>query len=163
MLSVRFKGEAWVLTCNPGKDLQKRDAEERTGPEDELFRIGLIFLAIGAGTVAAYYAWFHRFLPQIPCFFSEVLGIYCPGCGGTRAVEALLHGRFLQALWYHPLVPYGAFLFGGFMLTQAMKRLGVRGIKGWKYHNWYLYGAVILILVNFLVKNGLRLGWGILM
>ena len=98
-----------------------------------------------------------------PCLFHRVTGFYCPGCGGTRAVAALIHGRFLQALWYHPLVPYGAVLFGGFMLTQAMKRMGIRGIKGWKYHNWYLYGAVALILVNFLVKNGLRLGWGILM
>lgn len=151
------------MTGNPAKVPRKGGMEERPALEEELFRIGLIFLAAGIGTGAMYYGWFQRFLPQIPCFFSEVMGIYCPGCGGTRAVEALLHGRLLQALWYHPLVPYGAFLFGGFMLTQAMKRLGVRGIKGWRYHNWYLYGAVALILVNFLVKNGLRHVWGILM
>lgn len=155
--------EAWGLTGRPAKVPRKGGAEESTGLEEELFRTGLILLAAVGGTGAAYYVWFQRFLPQIPCFFSEVLGIYCPGCGGTRAVAALIHGRFLQALWYHPLVPYGAVLFGGFMLTQSMKRMGIRGIKGWKYHNWYLYGAVALILVNFLVKNGLRLGWGILM
>lgn len=149
------------MTGNPSKAPQRSGAEENNGPEEELFRIGLVFLAAGGGIGAVYYVWLQRFLPQIPCFFSEVLGIYCPGCGGTRAVEALFHGRFLQALWYHPLVPYGTFLFGGFMLTQALKRVGIRGIKGWKYHNWYLYGAVALILVNFLVKNGLRLGWGI--
>ena len=98
-----------------------------------------------------------------PCLFRSLTGLYCPGCGGTRALRFLLKGDVMKSLWYHPLVPYGAVLFGGFMLTQSMKRMGIRGIKGWKYHNWYLYGAVALILVNFLVKNGLRLGWGILM
>lgn len=143
---------------------QKEDgAEEQSKLETELFRVGLILLAAGSGIWALYHLWFRRFLPRVPCFFSEILGIYCPGCGGTRAVEALLHGRLLQALWYHPLVPYGAFIAGGFMLTQALERIGVRRIKGWKYHNWYLYGAVALILANFLLKNGLRLGWGIKM
>lgn len=131
--------------------------------ENELFRLGLVFLVAGAGIWTLYHYWIQRFLPQIPCFFSRVVGFYCPGCGGTRAVEALFHGRLLQALWYHPLVPYGAFIFGGFMLTQALARIGVRGIKGWRYHNWYLYVAIALILVNFLIKNGLRLGWGIVM
>jgi len=131
--------------------------------ETELFRVGWILLAAGSGIWVLYHLWLRRFLPQVPCFFSEILGIYCPGCGGTRAVQALLHGRFLQALWYHPLVPYGVFIAGGFMLTQALERIGVRRVKGWKYHNWYLYGAVALILANFLIKNGLRLGWGITM
>ena len=90
-----------------------------------------------------------------------MLGFYCPGCGGTRAVKALLHGRFLDAVWYHPLVPYGAVIGGGFMLTQGLHRLGFKYIKPWKFHNWYLYGAMAIFVCNFLVKNLLRLVWGI--
>ena len=41
-----------------------------------------------------------------PCFFYQYTGLYCPGCGGTRAVLALLQGHVLQSLWYHPLVLY---------------------------------------------------------
>mgnify|MGYP002511952910 CR=1 FL=1 len=129
--------------------------------EDELFLTGLISLAAGAALWALYYLWLRRFIPRIPCFFSNVLGIYCPGCGGTRAVYALLHGRLLKAVWCHPLVPYGAVIYGGFMLTQGLHRLGVKCIKPWKFHNWYLYGAMAILVCNFLVKNLLRLVWGV--
>lgn len=131
--------------------------------ETELFYIGLVFLAGGAGLAALYIFVFCRFLPAFPCLFSTVIGIYCPGCGGTRAVAALFHGQVLLSLWYHPLVPYMAVIGGGFMVTQGLQRLGVKGVRGWKFHNWYLYGAIFLLISNFVIKNVLRLGWGILM
>lgn len=131
--------------------------------EDELFYIGLIFLVAGIILWFLFYFLLEKYLPTVPCFFSSVLGIYCPGCGGTRAVLALMQGRLFKSIWYHPLVPYGAILGGGFMLTQGMHRLGVKRVKGWKYHSWCLYAAVIILVCNFLIKNMLRLIWGITM
>lgn len=136
---------------------------KRRDLETELFHIGLVFAAVGISVWALYFFWLKDLLPQVPCFFSHVIGIYCPGCGGTRAAAALAEGRFLLSVWYHPLVPYMAVVGGGFMLTQALSRLGIKYIKGWKFHNWYLYGAVILLGCNFLIKNLLRLAWGITM
>ena len=129
--------------------------------EDQLFLIGLVFLAAGIGFGALYYFILRDWLPRVPCFFSSVIGVYCPGCGGTRAVKALLRGQFLLSVWYHPLVPYSAIILGGFMITQGLHRLGIKYVHGWKFHSWYLYGAVILIGCNFLIKNLLRLIWGI--
>ncbi len=129
--------------------------------EDQLFEIGLVFLAAGSGLGALYYFFLRGWLPEIPCFFLSVLGIYCPGCGGTRAVIALFQGRFLLSLWYHPLVLYFVIIAGGFMITQGLHRLGIKRIQGWKFHSWYLYAAVALIGCNFLIKNMLRLIWGI--
>ena len=131
--------------------------------ETELFYIGLIFLAAGAGIWAVYHFALGGMVPRMPCFFDKVLGIYCPGCGGTRALTALVHGRLLEALWYHPLIPYLAVVGGGFMLTQGLERLGIRQVRGWRYHAWYLYAAIGLIVLNFIVKNVLRLFWGIMM
>ena len=131
--------------------------------ETELFYIGLIFLAAGAGVWAVYHFALGGTVPRMPCFFDKVLGIYCPGCGGTRALTALVHGRLLKAVWYHPLIPYLAVVGGGFMLTQGLERLGIRHVRGWRYHTWYLYAAIGLIVLNFIVKNVLRLFWGIMM
>ncbi len=43
-----------------------------------------------------------RFYPRCPIFFW--LHIYCPGCGGTRALAALLHGRLNEAMHWNALV-----------------------------------------------------------
>ena len=54
------------------------------------------------------------FYPQ--CTIHEYLGIFCPGCGATRALAAVLHGRFRDALHLNgffvallPLILGGAF------------------------------------------------------
>jgi len=44
----------------------------------------------------------HDFYPQCPVF--RYLHVYCPGCGATRALAALLHGRIAEALHYNTLV-----------------------------------------------------------
>lgn len=131
--------------------------ESRRTLEDELFWIGLTALAV------LYQCVLYKFFPAVPCFFSTFLGIYCPGCGGTRALIALLHGHILQALWYHPFIPYFAVVYVGFLLTQGLHRLGVKAVRGWKFHNWYLWAGIGILAVNFIVKNILRLKFGIIM
>ncbi len=130
--------------------------------ETELFHIGLIFLAAGA-VLWTGYCLIREQLPQLPCVVSSLLGIYCPGCGGTRALICLLHGKLLLSFWYHPLVPYTAIFFGGFMITQALNRLGLRRIRAWKFHSWYLYAGIAITAGNFVIKNLLRIVWGIVM
>ena len=44
----------------------------------------------------------YDFYPQCPVF--QYLHVYCPGCGATRALAALLHGRIAEALHYNTLV-----------------------------------------------------------
>jgi hypothetical protein len=44
----------------------------------------------------------YDFYPQCPVF--RYLHVYCPGCGATRALAALLHGRIAEALHYNTLV-----------------------------------------------------------
>jgi Protein of unknown function (DUF2752) len=44
----------------------------------------------------------NHFYPQCPIF--HYFHVYCPGCGATRAVAALLHAHIAEALHYNPLV-----------------------------------------------------------
>lgn len=137
--------------------------KEKSTLEDEIYRIGIWFLVIGAISVLAY---FKIILPNVkisPCVAYSVFGIYCPGCGGTRAVNALLHGEILKSVWYHPIVLYSAVIFGTFMLTHTLERIGVPRIKGIKFHNWYMYVAIIILVLNVIIKNVLKFCFGIMM
>lgn len=39
------------------------------------------------------------------CPFYTLTGLYCPGCGSGRAVQALYHGHVVQAVRYNTLLP----------------------------------------------------------
>lgn len=120
---------------------------------------GIIFMI----PVALFYHYIWKPYIDLPCVMDFFFGIYCPGCGGTRAVKALLGGKVFLSLWYHPLVLYFAIIWGGFMITHTLERCGIKKIKGWKFHNWYLYGAVIILAVNCIGKNILRICFQICM
>lgn len=42
------------------------------------------------------------------CPIHALTGTLCPGCGGTRALHALLHGRIYAALAFNPIVTLAA-------------------------------------------------------
>lgn len=133
--------------------------------EEELYRLGFVFLAVAAVWIPLYFLYLSGGdIPKSICLVWFFFGIYCPGCGGTRSVTALLHGHLLQALWYHPLVPYMVGIYLVFMLSWTAAKLHLFGIKrGIKYRPGYLYGMVAIIVVNFIGKNILKFCFGIVM
>ena len=56
---------------------------------------------------------------RIPCLFQLMTGLYCPGCGGTRAVKALLAGHPVLSFLYHPLVLCTAVTAAVFAVRRA--------------------------------------------
>jgi hypothetical protein len=64
----------------------------------------------------------HAFYPQ--CLLYKTTGLYCAGCGATRALYALLHGRLLEALHDNALfvaaLPVGIWLAAPY-LAQAWR------------------------------------------
>jgi hypothetical protein len=49
-----------------------------------------------------------------PCQLHKLTGLWCPGCGSTRALHQLLHGNLMMAFRLNPLVilllPLAAYL-----------------------------------------------------
>ena len=59
--------------------------------------IAVAVMAAGiAGMVFFFNPAAYSFYPV--CLFHRLTGLNCPGCGGTRALYALLHGHFAAAL-----------------------------------------------------------------
>lgn len=57
------------------------------------------------------------------CAFHATTGLLCPGCGGTRAAHALLHGRFTEALRSNAAAVLGVpVLLGAFAWRTGSRR-----------------------------------------
>ena len=95
------------------------------------------------------------------CWFYSNFHIYCPGCGGTRALIALIHGQFLRSLYYHPAVIFTVASVGAYLLTQTIWRL--RGRKGWTLHygEKWLWCLIAILLLNCALRNLLWFGFQI--
>lgn len=87
-----------------------------------LFAAGMVALIAGA-TMLRSYSPGSLHLP--PCPFHALTGLYCPGCGSTRALHHLLNMEFATALKCNFLavatLPYMLALFG----VKALRRLGI--------------------------------------
>ncbi len=94
------------------------------------------------------------------CLFAKTLHLYCPGCGGTRAVSALLRFDFLSSLRHNPLV----LLFVSLFLYYDIKALiniirgkdKVLGISA-----KLLFVILAIVLAFFVLRNALLLIWHI--
>ena len=67
-----------------------------------------------------------RYVTLWPCPSLTLLHIYCPGCGSTRAVAALLHGDLLLALRQNSVIPVMLLMAVLYYLEFALKVWGVR-------------------------------------
>ncbi len=131
--------------------------------EESLYLLGVIILfCIVTVLLSVHFIIIPNYKIILPkCIFLSILGIYCPGCGGTRSVFSMLRGDLLKSLWYHPLVLYASVIFAGFMLTHTLERIHFPHVKGMKFRPGYLYGAIAIIIVNFILKNILKFCFGI--
>lgn len=134
--------------------------------EDELYPVGLILLGVAAVTLPILLKFVLPWMDNLRfgCAFWTFLGVYCPGCGGTRAVRSLLNGHLLQSLWYHPIVLYCVVLYLALMISWTFAKLHLFGVKkGLKFRDGYFYGMLVIIAVNFILKNVLKFCFGIVM
>ncbi len=108
----------------------------------------------GGGAVLEILALLKTYISMgFPCVFHALTGLYCPGCGGTRAVWFLLHGKIWTSIRYHPLVFYTAAMaaveWGGYWLA---KRTGRPRLYLRRYGLVVSVGVAI-VLVNWVFKN----------
>ena len=96
-----------------------------------------------------------------PCLFKELFHLYCPGCGGTRAVKELLHFHIIKSFLYHPLVPYLAFLFLYYYIGTTLAVLCKGQRIFFRPRMWMLVWAVVLFFANVIIRNGLAVFCGI--
>ena len=96
-------------------------------------------------------------------YFHIELYSACPGCGGTRAVQALVHVELLRSLRCHPVVLPGVVMSIVFWIGMTCEKIVRPNIKRFKLRRIYFYVVLGIVMIQWIVKNVLlyALGWHI--
>lgn len=124
-------------------------------PDAILYLIGLIVALTILSVIVLVNLISHIAKFNLPdgCMFRSIFGIYCPGCGGTRAFISLIHGDFISAIYYHPFVVYAFPIILVFYISQSLRYITDDKIHGMRFRNIYIYIGIALLIINCIVKN----------
>ena len=83
----------------------------------------------------------------IPCILHELTGLYCPGCGGTRAIISLMKFNPYQAFRYNSLVT----IIIPFAFIYLIYKYILNGKKD--LPNWVWYLLLIIAILFAIIRN----------
>ena len=138
---------------------------EQQKERDLRFLRKTVIILTAAGIIALAACYFYltlnpRFVLGLPtCGVNRLLHIYCPGCGGTRAMKALLQGELLTSLRANPLVLWGAFL-ALLQYVRALRALFLRDPYACPIRSWSWISIIAIALTLFILRNLLLIFFG---
>ncbi|MGN0153685.1 MAG: DUF2752 domain-containing protein [Lachnospiraceae bacterium] len=97
------------------------------------------------------------YIPKLPCGFKLIFHIYCPGCGGTRALFELLKGHLVQSFLCNPAVLLGIPLILYYEITVFFTLVKNNGKCYYERRGFLLYGYLCIVLVFAVVRDILLL------
>lgn len=143
-----------------------RECEAEKKRTKKTYLLLSVLLPLFAVTVVFGYAFLFRFcegwgIPLFDCVYRERLGIYCPGCGGSRALLSLLRLDVLSSLRYYPaMLPTSLLLLDLYVRIVLAACTGKEAyVKKFRFRSFYLMLGIVLL--TFLVRNVLWLAFGI--
>lgn len=87
-----------------------------------------------------------RFYPR--CMFHVLSGLDCPGCGITRALHELLHGRVEEAFRFNPML----FVLV-FVALFAMPSLLRGETPKFVMTRWFGWSSLVVVSAFWIVRN----------
>lgn len=162
---------------NKNRGWQHRDKVCRTGFMNKKYGISNIrqisrncyYIGLGIGVIGILciliiFAMHIPVAEKFPgCFLYTATGVYCPGCGGTRAVYALLRGDIIKSLYYHPFVVYAAVYYILYEASHTLDLITHGKVRGLYFCPPYFYIGAVLIVVQCIIKNILKFRFGFIL
>lgn len=116
--------------------------------------LGVAAFAVFGALAALVYFRNPSTSPVTFCVVRMVSGLYCPGCGATRALHLLLHGDFLGALGMNallvPALPFVAYI----LIAELLRVIAGRYLLPQLPLNpWVVGGFGALFLLFGILRN----------
>lgn len=91
-----------------------------------------------------------------PCIFHKITGLYCPGCGMTRATIFLAKGNILASIYHNPTILYVAIISVWSVLSYIVKPYDKKQKYNqfyFQYKDIYIWIGLVLLLGTFVIRN----------
>lgn len=95
------------------------------------------------------------------CRLYQRTGYYCVGCGGTRALEAFFQGHLIRSFCYHPAVDLVMGFLAVFVPSNTLHILTKGRIQGVLVRPVHFYILTGIVIVQWMVKNGVYVFTGV--
>ena len=97
----------------------------------------------------------------VECVFKHNMKMYCPGCGGSRSLLYLLRFDIIDSFIYYPALPLMLLFVIDIDIRAFISFIkdSTAALSG--FNKMSLVSIPILILLNFILKNVLLIGFGI--
>lgn len=90
----------------------------------------------------------------LPCYFRDLTGLYCPGCGSGHAVAAMLRGDFGAAFRWNPMVYLLGIPSMGILIYEYIRVVfGIRSMKPVMLPGWLMYSMAALLIAFWILRN----------
>ena len=107
---------------------------------------------IAAGAILLLYFFVEPKNGNLPkCFFHELTGLYCPGCGVQRSFHALLNGHIITAIDYNLLFILFLPLIIYFILAFALGKK--HPYSSFIYKSAFSFTVVIVVVSFWVLRN----------
>ena len=117
---------------------------------NRFLRISILLVAAGALLLLYFFVEpKNGILPK--CFFHELTGLYCPGCGVQRSFHALLNGHVLTAIDYNMLFILFLPLIIFFILAFSLGRK--HPATSFIYKPVFSFTVVIVVISFWALRN----------
>jgi len=119
-----------------------------------LILIGSVFAAVLLGILAVGVFKFELVGLLPPCPFNSLFGIRCAGCGATRSLSSLFHGKFWAAIYFNPLFVIALFIFLLCFIKFIFKALKQNYTPPtYKLSNIKIIAIAVIIVCFIVVRN----------
>lgn len=97
--------------------------------------------------------WLSERMPS--CLFHEKTGLFCPGCGATRAALDLSNGDWFGAMRNNVLFVSSLGLSGVWILVSAVseKFPEVKKLRVFRFRLWFLWWILATLITFTLLRN----------
>lgn len=106
--------------------------------------VKIVLLAAAVAGLTFLYFFKPGSFPYPTCVFHDLTGLYCPGCGSTRALYQLLHGNILLAIHDNVM----AVLAIPFFAYAAVRKESLSTI-----HPYWIWGLFYTLIVFTILRN----------